>query len=176
MNNHIQQNLSRTLVLLSIFLCPILVHAEIYKRVDENGHITYSNVPLKGATRLNLDPYAPSRPAASPNNSGSSKPASTAKSPSPSGFPKVDSQTQNQRDDKRKTILSEELANEKKALDDAKKALEEGKATPEVYKGANGKTFRNVAKYDEKVKQLEEDVQAHERNIELLEKELNTGN
>ena len=166
----------RTLVILSFIACPVLVHAEIYKRVDENGHITYSNVPLKGASKLNLDPYTPSRPATNTNSAGSGKPSSAAKSPSPASFPKVDSQTQNQRDDKRKTILSEELASEKKALDDAKKALDEGKATPEVYKGANGKTFRNVAKYDEKVKQLEEDVQAHERNIELLEKELNTGN
>ena len=162
------------MLLLTLSSSAVMVHAEIYKRVDENGHITYSNVPLKGAKKLNLDPPAPSR--ASGNNAGDSRPASAVKAPTPSSFPKVDSQTQNQRDDKRKTILSEELANEKKSLDDAKKALEEGKSNPEMARGANGKTFRNVAKYEEKVKKLEEDVEAHERNIELLQKELDANN
>lgn len=161
-----------TLVLLSTG--SLLVHAEIYKRVDENGHITYSNVPLKGAKKLNLDPPAPSRPAS--NGDFANKPNSATKSPTPASFPKVDSQTQNSRDDKRKTILSEELSNERKALDEAKKALDEGKANPEMVTGANGKRFRNMAKYDEKVKKLEEDVEAHERNIELLQKELDANN
>ncbi|MDO9394149.1 MAG: DUF4124 domain-containing protein, partial [Methylotenera sp.] len=32
--------------------------AEIYKRVDADGRITYSNIKTKGATRLDFDPDA----------------------------------------------------------------------------------------------------------------------
>jgi len=66
-----------------------------------------------------------------------------------------------------------ELEQEKQALEHAKQLYEEAQNTPEVYKGANGKTFRNVAKYDEKLHVIEAEIQAHERNIELLNKELN---
>ena len=66
-----------------------------------------------------------------------------------------------------------ELSQEKQALENAKQLYEEAQNTPEVYKGANGKTFRNVAKYDEKLRLIEAEIQAHERNIQLLNKELN---
>lgn len=66
-----------------------------------------------------------------------------------------------------------ELAQEKQALENARLLYEEAQNTPEVYRGANGKTFRNVAKYEEKLRVIEAEIQAHERNIELLNKELN---
>ena len=45
-------------------------------------------------------------------------------------------------------------------------------------KNADGttSTFRNVAKYDEKVKSLQADVDGHENNIKLLQKELDALN
>ena len=67
--------------------------ADIYKQVDADGHITYSNVPIKGAIKLNLDPIG-----SGPEKSGRSKTAT------PANFPRVDSETQNQRDEKRKQI------------------------------------------------------------------------
>ena len=47
-----------------------------------------------------------------------------------------------------------------------------------VVTGSNGKksggnTLRNVAKFDEKMKALQADVDAHQRNIDLLTKEIN---
>lgn len=83
-------------------------HAEIYKHVDEQGRVTYSNVPMKGAVKLNLEPLT-TIPASRP------KP-STA---SPLGFPKVDNDTQKKRDDTRRKILEEELAAEEKLLTEA---------------------------------------------------------
>ena len=145
-----------------------LAEAEIYKSVDANGHITYSNSPSKGASRLNLDPDAPGKT----EKSGSK--ASRVKTATPANFPKVDRQTQNQRDDLRKQILLDELESEKKALEDAKKAYAEGESKPEVYQAANGKTFRNVAKFDEKMQGLQEDVSTHEKNVQLLQKELDS--
>jgi len=145
-----------------------LAQAEIYKKIDANGHVTYSNVPTKGAEKLDLEP-----PASPSNNAGSGN-REGRKTATPANFPRVDKQTQNQRDDKRKQILQEELETEKKALEDAKKAYAEGESVPEVYRAANGKTFRNVAKFEEKMQRLQADVDAHEKNVQLLQKELDS--
>ena len=43
-------------VLLTALMLPLLAHAEIYKIVDANGNVTYSNVKIKGAKKLDLEP------------------------------------------------------------------------------------------------------------------------
>lgn len=152
----------------------VSAHAEIYKYVDSEGHVTYSNVPTKGAVKLDLEPPVTSTPA----------PAKGNKSATPANFPRVDKSEQKQRDAKRRQILEDELAAEKQALEEAKKNLAEGESDPETFKttvtGKDGKpvtvTRRNVAKYQEKIEKLQEDVSVHEKNIELLEKELATLN
>src|SRR5688572_9659332 len=89
--------------------------AEIYKHVDADGNVTYSNVPMKGATKLDIEPPV----------AGSSAPAKSTKTPTPANFPRVDKSEQKQRDEKRRQILEEELANELLALEEAKKDLTE---------------------------------------------------
>ena len=161
------------LALGSIALCHN-AYAEIYKRVDEDGRVTYSNTKTKGAVRLELDPDANTITNDHP------KPSANKRTATPEGFPKVNKQTQNERDDKRKEILQSELEAEKTALADAKKAYAEGESNPEVYqkKNANGttSTFRNVPKFEEKMKSLQADIDSHQKNIELLQKELNALN
>lgn len=144
--------------------------AEIYKRVDADGRITYSNVKTKGATRLELDPDA--NTIANNHPRVNEKSSNNKRTATPDSFPKVDKQTQNQRDSKRQDILQNELESEKAALEQAKKAYAEGESNPEVFRAANGKTFRNVPKFDEKMKDLQADVDSHQNNIQLLEKEL----
>ena len=151
-------------------MLPHLAQAEIYKTVDAQGRVTYSNVKLKGAKKLDLEPADTSF---GTNSGGEGKRPSQAKNPTPASFPKVDAGTQNERDGKRKEILQGELDAEKKALDDAKKAYAEGESKPEVFKTKDGKTLRNVPKFDEKMKTLQADVDAHQRNIDLLQKEIN---
>lgn len=158
--------MKRTCLLLCAWLagtafCTV-AQAEIYKSVDENGHVTYSNVPSKGATKLEIDPPAPTTAA----------PKARQQQATPNNFPRVDSQTQKKRDDQRKNILLEELESEKAALEEAKRAYAEGESKPEVYRGANGKTYRNVVKFEEKMQRLQADVDAHEKNVQLLQKEL----
>jgi hypothetical protein len=87
-------------------------------------------------------------------------------------FPRVDSQTQRGRDGTRRQILQDELATEQKALDEARAKLQEAQDTPEVYHGADGKTYRNMAKFDENVNAAQLDVRLHEKNIEALNTEL----
>jgi chromosome segregation ATPase len=141
--------------------------AEIYKRVDPDGRITYSNVKTKGATRLELDPDANTI-----SNDRAKASSGSKRTATPEGFPRVDKDTQNQRDGKRKDILQSELDSEKAALDQAKKAYAEGESNPEVYKTKDGKTMRNVPKFEEKMKNLQAEVDSHQKNIELLQKEI----
>ncbi|NOT68939.1 MAG: DUF4124 domain-containing protein [Methylophilaceae bacterium] len=172
MNKHLLRCL---LLLLPCLAWP--VHAQIYKSVDADGHITYSNVPIKGAVKLNIEVAEPNDSSANRNNaeaargtsgSGSrSKPAAT-----PGKSLRIDPEVQDKRDDKRKKILQDELEAERKALAEAKLAYQEGESNPEVYRAANGKTFRNVAKFDEKMQGLKNEVETHEKNIQLLQKEL----
>ncbi len=151
------------LLLLLALGMPLIAKAEIYKHVDAEGRVTYTNVPMKGAVKLDLEP-----PVKTP------APPPKSKAPAPANFPRVGKDEQKQRDSKRRQILEEELAGERKALEEAKRSLAEAEADPEVYKGKDGKTYRNVAKYQEKVGKLQEDVSTHQTNIEMLEKELRT--
>jgi len=155
-------------------LITLNAYAEIYKHVDADGRITYSNVKIKGAKKLDLEP-ADTNFGNPPKSS--SKTSDEGKSATPNNFPKVDANTQNQRDTKRKEILQAELAAEKQALERAKQAYAEGESNPEVYqvRNANGttSTFRNVPKFQEKMKALQAEVDVHQRNIDLLTKELN---
>lgn len=167
------KNYLSLLALSAAVLCQS-AYAEIYKRVDEDGHVTYSNSKMKGAVRLELDPDA------NTISNDRPKPSANKKTATPDSFPKVDKQTQNKRDDKRKEILQSELESEKAALADAKKAYAEGESNPEVYqkKNANGttSTFRNVPKFEEKMRNLQADVDSHQKNIELLQKEIDALN
>jgi hypothetical protein len=141
--------------------------------VDAEGRITYSNVKIKGAKKLQLEPADTNF---GTDSGGERKRTSSSRTATPASFPKVDEGTQNQRDGKRKDILKSELDTEKKALEDAKRAYEEGASSPEVYKTKDGKTMRNMPKFDEKMKGLQAEVDAHQRNIELLEKEISNIN
>ena len=148
----------RQFIFLVLFLCPLLVKAEIYKAVDEDGHVTYSSSPIKGGKKLHLDPLPTMVP--------------PAKAKPSANFPKVDRATQKDRDDKRFMILQNELTNEEQLLEEAQKNLSEAESNPEVFKGQDGRTYRNVAKYEEKIKPLQEEVDLHQKNIEALKTEM----
>jgi Domain of unknown function (DUF4124) len=137
----------------------INANADIYKRVDDEGHVTYSSIPLKGAKKLHLEPLPTMAPPPKSNNASE-------------GFPRVNPETQNRRDDTRRKILEDELASEQHALDNARLKLKEGQDNPEMYKNKNGQTFRNVPKDEEKVSALQEEVSSHEKNVEALKTEL----
>jgi hypothetical protein len=139
---------------LAAFACS--AQADIYKRVDDEGHVTYSSKPIKGGKKIHLEPL-PTMPAPKISNES---------------FPNVNPNTQSKRDDTRRKILDDELATEQKALEEAQAKLKEGQENPEVFKTPSGQTFRNVSKYEEKVGKLQEEVTLHEKNIEALKTEL----
>jgi len=158
----------------------LAVHADIYKCVGDSGIPAFVDGKTKAASNYKncvlfiRDNSAPGNSSAS--GGGKTGRQSQTKTATPADFPRVDRQTQSQLDNTRKEILKQELETEKQALEEAKKAHEEGAAAPEVYhtKGVGGKTktFRNVPKYEDKMEKLQSDVDLHEKNIELLQKEL----
>lgn len=134
-------------------LVPLLAQAEIYKSVDENGHVTYSNSPLKGGRKI----------VAAPNNHGiryAERKNGAHNTPSPGNFPKIDRETQKNRDGSRQRILQNELENEEKLLIEARKNLKE----------VDGN--RADPKRDDKLKALLVEIKVHEKNIEALNTEL----
>ena len=86
----------------SFLLCLILaapVQAEIYKYVDENGQVTFTDVYKKGAKRIEL----PGVPA--PLSNRDKAPRRASYNPSPADFPRIDVGTQIRRDDIRRQVL-----------------------------------------------------------------------
>ena len=142
----------RAVLAAMLMLAVVHAKAEIYKSVDEDGRVTYSNVPSKGAQKLNLEPL---------NTVPSSKPNTQ----SPGNFLKVDAETQKSRDNMRRQILENELAQEMTQLEDAKKALAEGEAT-------RLGSERNYQRYLERIQPLKDAVAEHQKNIDALKEEL----
>ncbi|HTY04409.1 MAG TPA: DUF4124 domain-containing protein [Rhodocyclaceae bacterium] len=133
-------------------------HADtLFKCSDSAGHTTYTNQKAgnKNCTVLSQDKpistFAP--PKARPNT------------PTPEGFPRVSSEAQKSRDGDRRRILEEELGNEQRQLDDARRAL----AEQESIREGGEKNYERVL---ERLKPFQDNVQLHERNIDALQREI----
>ncbi len=129
----------------------------LYKCSDSAGHTTYTNqkTPGKSCTVLSQD-----KPI-----STFAAPKTRAATPTPDGFPRVDSETQKNRDGERRRILEAEMRTEQQKLEDAKKALAEQEA---VREGGE----KNYQRLLDRLKPYQEEVQLHERNVESLQKEV----
>lgn len=158
----------RITLLLASLLCSPLAIADIYKCVDEAGHVTYTNnKPTgRGCNTLSRDqavssvpgPSVPSRTASVPSPQGGASSAGT-------GFPRVDPGTQKARDNDRRRILEDELTAEQKSLDAARKELEE----QEAVRYGNERNYQKVL---DRLQPYKDKVQLHERNIEALRREI----
>ena len=90
--------------------------------------------------------------------------AATA-SPTPLGFPKVDTATQKNRDDSRRRILEEELSGEEKALVQAKAELTQ----QESIRTGDERNYQRVL---DRLQKYKDEVERHEKNVQALKKEL----
>lgn len=145
---------SRLIVIACGLLLVLSAKAEIYKFIDDQGNVTYTNVPRPGAKKLDLG--LPPPPAATiPKGAAAGKKPRGSASPSPAYFPRVDPNTQRRRDDMRRKLLMEELASEQRNLDAARRALAAATRQP-------GADFNKLA----------DSVRLHENNIQMLNKEL----
>lgn len=147
----------RTSLVLAALLCSPLVRADIFKCVDEAGHVTYTNskTSARGCSVLARDQAVSSvpgggRPAAQSASTGAASSGSA-------GFPRVDAGTQKARDTDRRRILEEELGSEQGALDAASRQLAEQDP---------------ARRGGDRLQPLKDRIQLHERNIEALKREI----
>lgn len=145
----------RHLMLLPFLACPLLAHADIYKRIEPDGTVTYSNTPLKGGKKVDLQPLT-------------TTPAYKADQ---SEIQQVNKMQQKNRDDLRRKILQGELEDEQKQLDEAKQNLKDIQDNPR-HAYSQGHSFINQAAQDEAVKAAQDQVTQHENNVKAIQQEL----
>ena len=158
-----------TVLLISLFSLSgfALAQNQVYVCTDPNGNKEYRNTgSTKGCAKVEL-PSITTVPASQMRSSGGNRGNSNnnANSPSEENFPKVDPQTQRARDNDRRQVLEQELQKEQKKLEDLKKEYNNGQ--PERL-GSE----RNYAKYQERVKQLQDNISRTEQNIESIQREI----
>lgn len=135
------------------------VQADIYKCVDDNGSVTYTNTKTaKGCSLLSKDLPVSSVPGP---QGGAAKPSS----PQSGTFPRISDDTQKSRDTDRRRILNEELATEEKALEESRKVLEEQEA---VRSGDE----RNYQRVLDRLQPYKDKVDLHQRNVDALKREI----
>ena len=138
---------------------PVAISASLYKCATASGAESFFNVP-DGSGNGGGGGGATSAP-----RRVDGKPTST---PSPAGFPRVDAETQKGRDDLRRKVLNDELGTEEKALADARAAYDNGAPIPLPEEKADAE------KYRQRIARLREAVQLHQRNVDMLRKEIAT--
>tara|TARA_R110002073_G_scaffold94594_7_gene219935 strand:+ start:1004 stop:1483 length:480 start_codon:yes stop_codon:yes gene_type:complete len=153
----------KNLVILSILITvgiPPITYAksEIYKHIDENGHITYINKPVKGGKKLLTAPFSPR--------------SKLKKAGSHKNFPKVHANTQKKRDSKRRQILEKELVTETKLLADTRQNLSNMEKNSTLFTTKINQPNHEAVQYKEKIKMIQNKVILHQRNIVALKKEL----
>jgi hypothetical protein len=135
--------------------------ATICKYLDADGATHYTNVsPEKGWKKISCD-VADDAPRRAPAVAGGGKSTAT-----PTGFPRVEPDTQKGRDELRRRVLNDELSSEEKMLGEARNAYGNG-APPPMADEQN-----DAEKYRQRIARLRQAVQLHERNVEALRKEL----
>jgi len=107
-------------------------------------------------TRVQVVPATTGASAAKP----AAKPA-----PAPTAFPKENSQARASARERQREILEQELAQEQKALDQARKELEE----QESVRYGNEKNYARVL---ERLQKYKDAVSLHEKNVDALNQEL----
>jgi len=165
---------------IGLALLPAAALADIYKCLDAEGLITFTDSPsrkFKSCTLLYRDPGPAAAPkpapggaataggAATPGNA--STPASKARvepspartNPGPDNFPRVERSEQRDRDLKARQIVERELVGEQRLLEDARRQISALSTQP-------------PDKAEPKLRELRDTVSRHERNIAEIQRQL----
>jgi hypothetical protein len=147
--------------LLAVLANAAYAQSDVFVCLDDQGHKTYQNTGAgKGCKRLEIAPVmtvpAPKLPV---------RPAATETRPTPASFPRVDGETQKSRDGERRRILEDELKSEEQRLAQLRAEFNNGE--PERQGDE-----KNYARYQERVRRMQDDIQRVENNITALKREL----
>jgi hypothetical protein len=175
-----------------------LAQTTIYKHVDDSGHVTYSNKPMKGAVVLELEPLTlvPSVPVVKPLPAMERSDApkgdvakldvvrSDAK-PVMTATLAVEPQLQKRRDNDRRRILEDELSHEEQSLTEVRDSLTQEQTNPTLVAAVRvaqqaqdptpsqmAEMRANIDKASGRIRGLQATAAEHEKNIEALKKEL----
>lgn len=156
------------LVAISLALAAGLAQAEIYKYVDPvTGAVEYTNQPKKGAVRMGGGDTLSEIPTGNkPSRGAAVKVSTSANASAGTASAAVDAGTQKTRDGTRRQVLADELASEEKLLNEARASYNNGKPLPLADEGLGS------PKYIDRVKQIEQTMRHHERNVASLKQEL----
>ncbi|WP_373975916.1 DUF4124 domain-containing protein [Chitinibacter sp. SCUT-21] len=157
---------AKSFFILSLAASSTLCWADIYKYVDENGNVTFTNTPIKGAVKIMSEPSAPRRSSGESTARSTQPRAPSVAAPSPVNFPRVDAATQRSRDTNRRQILTDELNSEQASLASARKALQEAESNKTAEEKANPKL------YLDRIGRLRETIVMHEKNSAALQAEI----
>ncbi len=172
-----------------------MAQTTIYKHIDESGRVTYTNKPMKGAVVLDLEPIStipvagtPEKVAAKPAEKAVSKPAVAVVTPKPLATTKlasVDRDVQKDRDETRRRILQDELAQEEKAFAEVRKSLLQEQQNPTLISAVRiaqeatdptpaqqAEMRAAIEKASGRIRGLQATAAEHEKNVEALKKEL----
>ncbi len=175
-----------------------LAQTTIYKHVDVDGRVTYSNRPMKDAIVVELEPLSTIPGFAGATRKGAEPPAPSTTgvapavavvTPAPRARPttvaSIDRETQKGRDEIRRQILKDELAQEEKALESVRQSLLDEQRNPtliaavRVAQAATNPSPAEQAqmraaidKASGRIRGLQATAAEHEKNIEALKKEL----
>lgn len=149
---------------IALALAPVAVRADIYECVDANGTKRFTNIKAeaKGCKVLNISPpnTVPAPPRPTPAAKGQAK-----ATPTPANFPRVEPDTQRQRDADRRRILEQELSSEERLLGQARKELSE----QESVRLGNERNYQRVL---DRLEPYKKRVKLHEDNVASLRREL----
>lgn len=151
-----------------LFLLPVPgAVADIWECVDETGNKRFTNIKSEAKGCKQLAVSAPNVVAPPPVAAGKTAGKAAAKPAMarPADFPRVDGETQKQRDNDRRKILEQELASEQKLLDHAKRDLNEQES---MRLGSE----RNYQRVLDRLEPYKKKVKLHEDNIANLRREL----
>jgi hypothetical protein len=140
-------------------LAPPASAGDIWECADENGNKRFTNIKSesKGCRLMEVKV---------PINTVPATPRPSAKAAeSPKNFPRVDGDTQRSRDAERRRILEQELANEQKLLDEARKELAEQESQ-------RLGSERNYQRMLDRLEPYKKKVKLHEDNVTNLRREL----
>lgn len=134
------------LITLALFFS--LSYAGVYKRIDENGNVTYSNIPSNDSRRIDLPPII----VVPPVDTGEVEDRITKRRES--------MKLREQREQ-----LQNKIAEEEAQLNEVKSEYKDG--MPDRL-GSE----RNYQRYLNRVERLREEISAREKNLELMKNDL----
>ena len=137
------------IILLALLLLPAIAQSGVYKKIDESGNVTYSNIRSNKAEQLDLPPIT-----VVPGIDSAAVEA------------KIQKRMQSIQIEEQREALENKIAEEENRLDELENEYKGG--TPDRL----GNERMNYQRYLDRVERLKSEIAISEHNLKILEAEL----